>query len=211
MDIDWAVIAEAGTAVGTVVLALATFASTRTANREARSAEKARLEALRPILMPSQFDDPVQKVSFADGVWLYAEGGRADLTIDGYVYLVLSLRNIGQGLAVQHGWWVPRERDEPHQAPERFHRLTRDIYVAPNYVGFAQVVARDRDSEEYARLRDVVRDDIFWIDLLYGDMEGSQRVITRFAMSHGPAGSPSADAWLVAAVRHWNVDLPDPR
>jgi hypothetical protein len=210
VDIDWAVVAEAGTAIGTVVLAIATFLSTRTANREARSAERARLESLRPILMPSQLEDPVQKVSFADNVWLRAEGGRAAIKIDGYVYVVLSLRNIGQGLAVQHGWSIPAERLGDPLPPEQFHRLTRDLYVAPNYVGFTQVIARDRDSAEYGALRAAVEQDTFWIDLLYGDLEGAQRVITRFAISK-LAHDDGEEVWIVGAVRHWNVDLPNPR
>jgi hypothetical protein len=209
VEVDWAVIAEAGTAIGTVVLAVATFLSTRTANREARSAERARLEALRPILMPSMFDDPVQKVSFMDDVWLRAEGGRAAIKSDGYVYVVLSLRNIGQGLAVQHGWSIPGERLEDHRAPEDFHRLTRDLYIAPNYAGFTQIVARDRESEEFAALRSAVQKPTFWIDLLYGDMEGSQRVITRFGVSR--VDHDDDEVWIVSAVRHWNVDSDDPR
>jgi hypothetical protein len=211
VDIDWAVVAEAGTAIGTVVLAIATFVSTRTANREARNAEKARLEALRPILMPSQLEDTAQKVSFADDVWLRVEGGRAAIRVDGYVYVVLSLRNIGQGLAVQHGWSIPEDRLGEHVPPERFHRLTRDLYVAPNYVGFTQVISRDRDSAEYDALRRAVERDTFWIDLLYGDLEGSQRVITRFAVSRFRHEDDEGDIWVVGAVRHWNVDLPDPR
>jgi hypothetical protein len=45
------------------------------------------------------------------------------------------------------------------------------------------------------------------IDLLYGDNEGGQRVISRFSMM------PRRDdgTWVVAAGRHWNVDRDDPR
>jgi hypothetical protein len=44
------------------------------------------------------------------------------------------------------------------------------------------------------------------IDLLYGDLEGGQRTVTRFAIL--PAGD---DGWLAVVVRHWNLDRPDPR
>jgi hypothetical protein len=44
------------------------------------------------------------------------------------------------------------------------------------------------------------------IELLYGDGEGGQRVISRFAVT--PAGD---DAWLVSVGRHWNLDRDDPR
>jgi hypothetical protein len=44
------------------------------------------------------------------------------------------------------------------------------------------------------------------IDLLYGDHEGGQRTITRFALV------PVADdSWLASASRHWNLDRPNPR
>jgi hypothetical protein len=43
------------------------------------------------------------------------------------------------------------------------------------------------------------------IDLLYGDAEGGQRVISRFTLTPGDA------MWLASPSRHWNVDRPDPR
>jgi len=210
VDIDWAAVAGIATAVGTLALAVATFVSTRTANRAAQSAEKQRLEALRPILIPSQWADPVQKISFVDGVWLHVSGGRAAMEVtDDAIYLVLSVRNAGRGLAVLHGWSVPPRRDSPHADPETVHRLTRDIYIASDYAGFAQIAARDPSAEEFRLLKAAATADAFWIDVLYSDMEGTQRVITRFGITRGP-GSASEE-WLVAAARHWNVDLPDPR
>jgi hypothetical protein len=44
------------------------------------------------------------------------------------------------------------------------------------------------------------------IDLLYGDHEGGQRMISRFALSATPKGS-----WLAVVGRHWNLDRPNPR
>ena len=211
MDIDWAAVAGIATAVGTLALAAATFASTRTANRAAQSAEQLRLEALRPILIPSAWGDPVQKISFLDGVWLHVSGGRAVMEVrEDAIYLVLSVRNAGRGLAVLHGWSVPPERDSPHADPETVHRLTRDIYIASDYTGFAQIAARDPSAEEFRLLKAAATADTFWVDVLYSDMEGAQRVITRFGISRGPAGSASEE-WFLAAARHWNVDIPDPR
>jgi hypothetical protein len=43
------------------------------------------------------------------------------------------------------------------------------------------------------------------IDILYGDFEGGQRVITRFMLA------PREDRWYAGVGRHWNVDRPDPR
>ena len=45
------------------------------------------------------------------------------------------------------------------------------------------------------------------VDVLYGDHEGGQRVITRFGMTPRPDGG----SWVVSAARHWNVDRDDPR
>lgn len=42
--------------------------------------------------------------------------------------------------------------------------------------------------------------------LLYGDHEGGQRMISRFALAATPKGS-----WLAVVGRHWNLDRPNPR
>src|SRR5437763_6626771 len=74
---DWATISSLATAGGTLVLAVATFASVRSANRSARLAEDALQEQRRPLFAPSRFDDPVQKIMFVERHWVKAEGGRA--------------------------------------------------------------------------------------------------------------------------------------
>ena len=102
---DWATISALATAGGTLVLAGATFAAVRSGNRAARVAERALLAQMRPLLMPSRVADPDQKVGFADGKWLTTPGGcgMAEVGEDA-VYLTLSLRNVGAGIAVLHGW-----------------------------------------------------------------------------------------------------------
>src|SRR5205823_13505082 len=95
---DWATVSSLATAAGTLVLALATFASVRSANRSARIAELALQEQRRPILTQSRLDDPVQKIMFIDGHWVRVSGsGGVAEHIDGNVYLVMSLRNVGAG------------------------------------------------------------------------------------------------------------------
>lgn len=196
---DWVLIADLGTAVGTTVLAVATFASTRSANRSARVAERALLEGIRPILLPSNWSDPPQKVRFADGRWLTALGARAALEItDEAFYLVMSVRNAGAGVAILHGWHLCSDAREPLAPVDEFHRLTRDIYVPTNDPGFCQVAIREPESG-------------FSVDVLYGDAEGSQRVVSRF-ISHGPPGAGDHDQeWIMLVSRHWNLDLPAPR
>jgi hypothetical protein len=108
---DWVTISSLATAGGTLVLAAATFASVRSANRAARTAERALQVGLRPLLVPSRLEDPLIKVMWVDGHYSRLEGGRAAVEIkDGVIYLAVSLRNVGSGMAVLHGWRPSPER-----------------------------------------------------------------------------------------------------
>ena len=49
---DWTTISSLTTGAGTLVLAIATFAAVRSANRAARVAEEALSVGLRPLLVP---------------------------------------------------------------------------------------------------------------------------------------------------------------
>jgi hypothetical protein len=204
-------IASLATAAGTLVLAVATFSSVRSANRSARAAERSLLVGLRPVLAQSRFDDPVQKIGFMDGKWLMAPGGcgAAEAT-DEVVYLGLALRNVGSGMAVLHGWhFYPLQAlsDVPHPPPDDFRRLTRDIIVPAGDIGFWQGAFRDPAEEQFAPAREAVLERrTCSVDLLYGDHEGGQRAITRFAMI--PYGD---ERWIATVGRHWNLDRPDPR
>ena len=44
------------------------------------------------------------------------------------------------------------------------------------------------------------------VDLLYGDHEGGQRMISRFVIRPLDDGQ-----WLASVGRHWNLDRADPR
>src|SRR5271157_4687384 len=104
---DWATISALVTGAGTMVLAIATFASVRSSNRSARIAEAALQEQRRPVLAPSRLEDPQQKIMFLGGHWVSVAGGRAAVEhIDGIVYLAMSLRNVGSGIAVCQGWTI---------------------------------------------------------------------------------------------------------
>src|ERR1019366_5901769 len=136
---DWVTISALATAGGTLILAVATFASVRSANRAARAAERSMLAGLRPVLMPSRLQDPAQKVSFFDQRWVTIAGGHAAFEVGAEaIYLVIGLRNAGSGIAVLHGWYFYPERlagVEPPD-PKEFRRLTRDIYVPAGDAGF---------------------------------------------------------------------------
>ena len=102
---DWTTVAELATAAGTLVLAVATFGATRTANRAARTAERAFEARLRPVLVQSRREDPVEKIMWGDRHWSRVPGGQAWVEADPEaVYLAMSLRNVGAGMAVIHGW-----------------------------------------------------------------------------------------------------------
>ena len=73
---DWATIASFATALGTLVLAIATFASIRSANRSARIAEAAFQANMRPVLVTSRLEDPVQKIRWADNHWAVLQGAQ---------------------------------------------------------------------------------------------------------------------------------------
>ena len=212
--IDWVLVSNLATALGTSLLAVATFVATRSANRSARSAERALLEGLRPILLPSNWSDPVQKVRYLEGKWIVVHGGRASVEItDEAVYAVISLRNVGSGLAVLHGWYIPDDpRVEPGE-PSEFYRLTRDIYIPTTDPGYCQIAIRDPETEFSKRIRrHLATEDQFVVDVLYSDAEGSQRVISRFLISRGPGEHvEDGDEYAVTVSRHWNLDLPAPR
>ena len=209
---DWVTISALATATGTLVLATATFASVRSSNRSARAAERAVLAGIRPLLSQSRFDDAKQKVYFVDDHMTLLEGGRASAeAVDGTLYLAISLRNSGSGIAVLDRWNLRPERltaDVLPGDPSTFRRLSRDIYIAANEVGFWQGAFRDPAEPGYAEIAHAIAArETMTLDLLYGDSEGGQHTITRFALI--PRGD--GDVWLATVGRHWNIERDDPR
>jgi hypothetical protein len=207
---DWSTVASLATAAGTLVLATATFAAVRSSNRAARAAEESLLHGLRPLLVPSRLDDPPQKIGFADGKWVQTDGsgGAAEVT-DEAIYLAISLRNVGSGIAVLHGWYFfPELVPSAERAPlDDFTRLTRDLYIPPGDIGFWQGSFRDPASPEFAAVKAAIDDrQRCMVDVLYGDYQGGQRVVSRLALVPKDDGG-----WLAAVGRHWNIDRAEPR
>jgi hypothetical protein len=209
--VEWSTVASLATAGGTLVLALATFASVRSANRAARVAEYSMQVGIRPLLMPSRLDDAAQKIMWGDQHWARLDGGGATVEMaDDNVYLAMSLRNSGSGIAVIHGWHLGLHDIHdvhPHADPEEFRPQTRDLYVPGGDISFWQGAVRSRDDREHAALVEAVNAPrLFLIELLYTDHEGGQRTIGMFSIA------PVAESrWLCSMVRHWNLDRPDPR
>ncbi|HEX3806404.1 MAG TPA: hypothetical protein VHV52_06450 [Gaiellaceae bacterium] len=208
---DWVAVSAVVTAAATLVLAVATFFSVRSAARTARATERSLLAGLQPLLMPSRPDDPPQKVGFMDNKWFHVPGnsGVAEAS-DEVVYLAIAVRNVGNGIAVLHGWHFQGEAysgRDPHPPLEDFEPLSRDLYIAPDEVGFWQGTYRDRTDPEFVNAREAIEEPRrFAIDVLYGDHELGQRSVTRFALNPRDDGG-----WIATVSRHWNVDRPDPR
>lgn len=208
---DLATTATLATAGGTLVLAIATFASVRSANRAARTAERALQAGLRPVLVPSRFQDPPEKVGWMDNYWAKVDGGRGYAAVENdNIYLAMNLRNVGRGIAVLHGWtpiYGVVDGTTPHAELEEFRRLSRDLYIAPADTGFWQGAVRELDDRDFDRLADLIHNrESIRLDVLYGDHEGGQRTITRFGLIPHSDGT-----YLASAARHWNIDRPDPR
>ena len=148
--IAWSTIANLATALGTLILAVATFSAVRSSNLMARVAREQLLVQLRPVLTTSRREDPTLKVNFGDEKWVRVPGGGAVGEVSPgegsmgpdtpVVYLAIALRNAGNGIAVLHGWhfYPDAHRDTEHAPLEEFQRQNRDLYIPVGDVGFWQ-------------------------------------------------------------------------
>ncbi|MHA6759036.1 hypothetical protein [Streptacidiphilus sp. PAMC 29251] len=207
---DWATVSNLATAGGTLVLATATFSAIRSASRSAQAAERAVQAALRPLLISSRLEAPDQKLIWQDGHWAHLPGSAGYLRLaDGALYLAASLRNVGPGLGVIHGWRVgerPQYAENQHPPVDAFRRQGRDLYIAPGDTSFWHAAIRESEDPDHAvLLQQIKQRDRVNIDLLYGDHEGGQLTISRFALI---ARRDDEEAWFCQVVRHWSVDRP---
>jgi hypothetical protein len=210
---DWPTISSLATAGGTLILGVATFASVRSGNRSARIAERALQVGLRPVLMPSRLEDPPEKMMWLEGRWATVQGGRGFVDdVDGTIYLALSLRNVGSGIAVLQSWLVQAGRPAPdadRPDPSQFRRQGRDLYIPSNGSSFWQGGLRDGPDETYSAIHDAIATpETLTLFLLYSDHEGGQRAMSQFLLTPRSDASPD---WVSSVVKHWNLDRPDPR
>jgi hypothetical protein len=208
--VDWATIASLGTAAGTLILAVATFTAVRSSNRSARIAEVALQEQRRPLLASSRLEDPKQKIMFLEGRWVDASGGRGAVEhADGTVYLAISLRNVGSGIAVCQGWAVRPGQSwtlPTHTPLDEFHLQSRDLYIAAGDIGMWQGALRNPDDPLRAEIVEAIEaGGTINVELLYSDQAGQQRTISRFGLT------PADDSWLAGLSRHWYLDWDGPR
>jgi hypothetical protein len=140
-----------------------------------------------------------------------ARGQGAAEATDEAIYLGIAVRNVGPGIAVLHAWhFYPTRRgdDDPRARLDDFTRLTRDIYIAPGDIGFWQGAFRDPAAPGFAEARAAIeaRAEVVAIDVLYGDQDGGQRMVSRFGLLPRDDGG-----WNATVSRHWSVDGVDPR
>ncbi|HEX3784916.1 MAG TPA: hypothetical protein VHX38_35085 [Pseudonocardiaceae bacterium] len=212
---DLGTISNLATAAGTLVLAVATFASIRSANRSARFAERALMQNLKPVLVPSRTDDRYEKLMWADRYWARLEGGRAIATIvEDNIYLAVSLRNVGSGIGILQGYHLvaPFEMAPVQpRPPEQFRLQTRDLYIPAGDTSYWQAGLRDKEDEFYQPVRDAIEArEPFSVQLLYSDHEGGQRTISWVSLF--PHDKEDGEqTWLTSVARHWTLDRFDPR
>ena len=124
------------------------------------------------------------------------------------IYVVLSLRNVGPGIGVLFGGRLYPERSGLRGDVEldAFRMLSRDIYIPPGKIGFWQVAYRDTHDTDYAPMLQAIERGEFMADVLYGDYEGCQRVVSRYAVLRDDDGE-----WRISTVRHVQIDRAEPR
>jgi hypothetical protein len=220
---DWA---AWGTSVGTLVLAGATFAAIRSSNRSARIAERSLLAGLQPLLVMAHRDDPAEEVRFSDGRILKAGHGAVLFHPEGgIIYMALPLRNAGAGIAYILGYRLeaeaagivgadplgPARHRRGELAPDlsEFSVQQRDLYIASGENGFWQAALRDPTTPACVATLEALRSlGRITVDVLYGDLEGGQRTITRFVCLPG-----EDQAWRGDVAHHWRgisvQSLPD--
>jgi hypothetical protein len=208
---DWATISSLATAGGTLVLAVATFGSVRSANHSAKVAEAALLAGQRPYLIASREDDPMERIRFGDDVVLEVPGhGGAIKCKKSAVYMAIALRNAGAGLAVIQGWIAEVRDIADRECPrlESFRMQSRDLYIPAGETGFWQGAIRDAQDPSYPSLSAAAQNrDRVAIDILYADADGGQRTIARFSVSDWPR----VEGERADVIRVWNVDRDEPR
>jgi hypothetical protein len=221
---DWVTISSLATAGGTLVLAVATFSSVRSANRSARVAEQSLMLGTQPILIPSQEEDPLPRVRFGDGTFLNIAGhGAAVEEHDGRIHLGVGLRNGGTGLAVILGWRarsqagerartarpaISRVDEVERPSLQDFRRQQLDLYIPPGESGCWLGGLYDPDEPGYRDVLEALHaddDDVIWLDLLYSNHDGGQLMIVRFGISEWPSDGDHEIGDRAFALRYWDA------
>jgi hypothetical protein len=210
-------LADVGTAAGTLILAGATFVAVRATTRSTRIAERALLSGQRPVLAAAGPGDGAESVQFADGRVFPVGNGHALVRQEaGVIYLAIPLCNVGAGLAALHGYRLQGEsagdvakdprgvaghlRGDPPPRPGAFAPQQRDLLISASRSGFWQAALRDPAVPVYQEITQAVTTGgRVTVDVLYGDHEGGQPSATRFVLL------PDAGSWRCDATRYWSL------
>ena len=83
-----------------------------------------------------------------------------------------------------------------------------DLYIPAGDIGMWQGALRNPDDPVRSQLADAIEQRRpLMVELLYSDLVGRERTISRFGLF--PA--PGSDPWLVGLNRHWFLDWEGPR
>jgi hypothetical protein len=89
---------------------------------------------------------------------------------------------------------------------EEFRLQSRDLYVPAGDIGMWQGALRNPDDQFRADIVDAIEaGQSILIELLYSDLVGRQRTISRFSLF------PTGDSWLASLNRHWYLEWDGPR
>ena len=103
--------------------------------------------------------------------------------------------------------WPSLQTERAHPPIEDFTTQNLDIYVAPGDDGLWLSALRDPAAGIFTAVSDAFKaGEPLMINLLYGDFEDGQRVITQMTLRH-----VGDDRWLAQATRHFDVDRPEPQ
>jgi hypothetical protein len=201
---DWATVASIATAGGTLVLAIATFGATRSANRTARLTEKALQLGLEPLVTTARPEDPPERVGFRNDELFVVRGGSAVVDMhDGNIYFAIPVRNVGNGIAVLRSWALitgeVRANDD-HGNLDDYRQLSRDLYVPSGGNGFWQGAIRDDADPQRPAVEAAIAGGGLFVDVFYQDQFGGHPAVSRFRLRHLDDGE-----WFCSVVRHFRV------
>ena len=100
----------------------------------------------------------------------------------------------------------------PPEDVDGFRRTQLDMFVPAGDAGFWQAAVRDPEDPLHGALGSAITEGrAVAIEILYGDHQGGQRTVTRFAMVLRQDPRDEHWLWTCRPIRHWNIDRAQPR